>query len=143
VQDMDGRELRYEDERFDFVFSNSSIEHFGSLEDIVSAVREAARVLRPGGVLSLSTEHLVLGRPQVADNTRLLDVHELETLVVESGLDILSPLELDIDPGPPVSFKRALRDIRRTGSLQEFPHILLEYRGSIWTSVHLALTKPA
>src|SRR5204862_4394011 len=61
VQHMDARELRYEDESFDGIFSSSSIEHFGDHADVERAVSEMFRVLKPGGVLSLSTEFRLAG----------------------------------------------------------------------------------
>ena len=56
VQHMDALDLRYEDDSFDAVFSSSSIEHFGTHEDVARSIREAHRVLKPGGVLTVSTE---------------------------------------------------------------------------------------
>ena len=141
VQHMDARALRYDDERFDFVYSSSSLEHFGSLEDMARAMGEIGRVLRPGGVLSLSTEYRIEGRPDVVENTRLLDAQELQSLIEASGLEPLSKLDLELDDTPAVSFKRAWRDIARKGGLREFPHIVLELAGARWTSVHLALGK--
>jgi ubiquinone/menaquinone biosynthesis C-methylase UbiE len=48
----DGQRLPFRDGSFDIVFSHSVIEHVGSAE---SYLRECHRVLRPGGVLYLST----------------------------------------------------------------------------------------
>ena len=48
----DGQRLPFRDGSFDVVFSHSVIEHVGSAE---SYLRECHRVLRPGGVLYLST----------------------------------------------------------------------------------------
>jgi SAM-dependent methyltransferase len=48
----DGQRLPFRDGSFDLVFSHSVIEHVGSAE---SYLRECHRVLRPGGVLYLST----------------------------------------------------------------------------------------
>jgi SAM-dependent methyltransferase len=56
VQHMDARDLHYESCTFDAIFSSSSLEHFGDRSDVSRAVREMHRVLRPGGLLCLSTE---------------------------------------------------------------------------------------
>src|SRR5262245_5407049 len=63
VQHMDARQLEHEDCTFDFIYSCSSIEHFGTREEIKRASREMGRVLKPGGVLAISTEYCVYGEP--------------------------------------------------------------------------------
>ena len=77
VQHMDGRDLQYDDESFDAVFSAGSIEHFGDLDDIARAASEACRVLKPGGVCSLSTEFLVSGRPMAHQDTAVMFTEEM------------------------------------------------------------------
>ncbi|HEX3873515.1 MAG TPA: glycosyltransferase, partial [Solirubrobacteraceae bacterium] len=63
VQHMDALDLQHPDGAFDGVFSSSSIEHFGDLDDVSRAMDEIHRVLRPGGVVSLSTEFRLDGPP--------------------------------------------------------------------------------
>ena len=53
---MDGRALKFPDAEFDVVYSLSSIEHFGGLAGASAAMREMARVLKPGGILVVATE---------------------------------------------------------------------------------------
>jgi SAM-dependent methyltransferase len=84
----DGGRLPFQAAAFDVVFSHSVIEHVSSAEDYL---RECHRVLRPGGVLYLSTApylslagahlprllvpvplHLLLGRRMAFDTFRLL-----------------------------------------------------------------------
>jgi SAM-dependent methyltransferase len=58
---MDGMDLSaYEDATFDIAWSLSSIEHFGSHENSAKAVCEMARVVKPGGVVVIATECLLL-----------------------------------------------------------------------------------
>ena len=58
---MDGMDLgAYEDATFDIAWSLSSIEHFGSHENSAKAVCEMARVVKPGGVIVIATECLLL-----------------------------------------------------------------------------------
>ena len=64
VQHMDARSLRYPDDTFDGVFSSGSIEHVGELLDVANAAFEMGRVLKPGGVLTLSTELQISGPPR-------------------------------------------------------------------------------
>ena len=59
VQVMDGTSITFEDNSFDAALSYSSIEHFGSREAIVKTMKEIERVLKPGGVASITTEIFV------------------------------------------------------------------------------------
>ena len=64
---MNATQLLMPDDSVDFVYSVSSIEHFGGLRVALAHVREAARVLKPGGVLAFSTEFVLQsGRPRAS-----------------------------------------------------------------------------
>jgi SAM-dependent methyltransferase len=54
----DVRSLPFPDAVFDRVFSNSTLDHFDSAEDLRQALRELARVLRPDGELLLTLDNL-------------------------------------------------------------------------------------
>jgi ubiquinone/menaquinone biosynthesis C-methylase UbiE len=166
---MDGRELAFDDASFDVVFSLSSIEHFGSPEDIARASREMGRVLKPGGHAVVITECLVrlhpldsapveLAKRIVSLNTKMrtatlrrrvalgetLTASELETLIVgPSGLALLQPLEPTISSG---SWENLItqqpdgRLISATG--EKYPMILIKVSRSVFTSACLVLEKP-
>ncbi len=51
---QDARGLSYPDNSFDIVFSMSVVEHIEGSEGDSRAIREMARVLRPGGILAVS-----------------------------------------------------------------------------------------
>ncbi|MFA7483678.1 MAG: class I SAM-dependent methyltransferase [Vulcanimicrobiota bacterium] len=57
-----GEKFPFEDATFDFVWSVSSLEHFGAWKNKVLALSEAARVLKKGGVLAFTTELIVSRR---------------------------------------------------------------------------------
>lgn len=59
IKRMDGRILEFEDNTFDFVWSCSSIEHFGGHKESAKSMREIERVLKPGGILALATEFVI------------------------------------------------------------------------------------
>jgi SAM-dependent methyltransferase len=54
----DARALPFADATFDAIVSNSTLDHFPSLDDLDVALRELARIARPGGVLVLTLDNL-------------------------------------------------------------------------------------
>lgn len=122
VRHMDARRLEFPDESFDVVFTLSSIEHFGSTDEVATAAREIGRVLRPGGHAFIVTEcflerHFTNSRilqtairaatfgkvlPNASPRRRALDVftpEELDSLIVQpSGLRLMQPIEFEISP---------------------------------------------
>jgi SAM-dependent methyltransferase len=169
VLHMDGRELTFPDASFDVVFSVSSIEHFGGPLDIARAARELGRVLRPGGHAVVITECFLkrhplsaapvdfalrlasLGRlrrratPRRRSGVDVLTPRELERwIVAPSGLDLLQPLDGSVSARSYENLTRVRpgRDPEpATGSF--YPHVLLGFRGSVYTSVCLVLQKHA
>jgi len=147
VQHMDGRALRYPEASFDAVFSNSAIEHFGTLDEIAQAAQEIGRVLKPGGVAAITTEFKLNdqagdGWPGVVvfDATRLR-----ETILEPSGLEPVDRLALDaaeVLGGPPPVDLAAEVLAQHEGRPGQLPHLTLGYRGYVFTFVHLALRKP-
>jgi FkbM family methyltransferase len=159
VQHMDGRSLRYPDDTFDGIYSSGSIEHFGDLDDVASAAYEMGRVLKPGGVLTLSTEIRLAGPPGGIGwpgLTLLFSAENLQRFIVEaSGLELVDELDTDVSDET-LSVRRDLTqsilqhlaatkegDQRTEYQAWEFPHIILLHEGYVFTSVHLALRKPA
>ncbi|HWC87515.1 MAG TPA: class I SAM-dependent methyltransferase [Solirubrobacteraceae bacterium] len=168
VSYMDGRGLAFPDESFDVVFSVSSIEHFGAPGDIARGAREIGRVLRPGGHAVVITECFVRRHPlsaapvdfalRVASLGRLrrratprrragvdvLTARELERWIVRpSGLELLQPLDRAISARSyenVTSLRPGRKPAPATGSF--YPHVLLQFRGSVFTSVCLAMHKP-
>lgn len=159
VQHMDGRRLRFDDATFDGVFSSGSIEHFGDLADIAAAAYEMGRVLKPGGVLTLSTELLLSGPPggRGIPGTLLFSPDDLRRYVIEaSGLEPVDELLLEVSQ-PTLTTQRDLaravreREVRIGGDHGrrswpgdpglELPHLVVVSDGYVFASVHLALRK--
>ena len=168
VVDMNALDLRFPDDSFDFVYSLSSIEHFGGMRGAAQSAREMARVLRPGGHAIVTTEcftgaHLLdkapvqfgirlatFGRRCAAATprrraTEVFTPAELERWIVDaSGLRLVQPLDLKVSS---VSFENLARPTAdggvETSSGELFPHIVLKAFGAPWTSVCLAMEKPA
>lgn len=147
AQHMDALSLNYEDQSFDAVFSSSSIEHFGDLEAVAHSIDEAFRVLKPGGVFSVSTELRVAGPGPGLPGVLMFTPDDLVRTVI--GNRDWAPLEdrIELDVDQPTreavaSFASALADISAgRPRYSQYPHVVLEEGPHQWTSVHLALRR--
>jgi SAM-dependent methyltransferase len=135
VYQMNGTDLNFGDDSFDFAYTLSAIEHFGSRKNVIKAMKEIYRVLKPKGILCLATE-LILNK---AHHPEFFSVDELREFILEStpfklvGGDIdfrisqslvLNPIDLDIEKDLHVS-----------------PHIVLKQGKVLWTSIILFMQK--
>jgi SAM-dependent methyltransferase len=157
AQHMNALELRYDDASFDGVFSSSSIEHFGTPDDVRRAMAEIFRVLKPSGVLSLSTEFRLDGPGPGLPRALLFDEAEVRSVLLgDLPWEPAGPIDLKLDDATrraEVSFGEAGADVRRHldafGALtfhrlewSRYPHVVLREGDRAWTSLHLALRKP-
>ncbi len=146
VRHMDALRLEFKDDSFDAIFSSSSIEHFGDFPDVRRSVEEMFRVLRPGGVLAISTEFRLEGDHIGYPGLLRFDEPELRALLFD-GLwwDPASPLDLGISEetvAGAVEAREAIAD-QRAGKRgwSQYPHLVLRHEQFLWTSVHVALVK--
>jgi SAM-dependent methyltransferase len=130
----DGTLLPFRQGAFDAVYSLSSIEHFGGHAAASVAMREMARVLKPGGIACVATELVLAG----GEHPEFFTPEALQRHVVaESGL---VPVErLHQRPLP-----QALLDdpVWLDGDICKNPHLVLGRGEHRWTSVVLFLRKP-
>jgi SAM-dependent methyltransferase len=169
VRHMDARRLAFPAGSFDFAYSLSSIEHFGSPADIAGSAAEMGRVLKPGGTAVVVTECLVhldaldrapvefglriatLGRKRRAATPRRrvalgedFTPRELHRLIVgPSGLQLVQPLDLALS----AQSWDNLTTVHPGGRLEAatgtvHPHVLLKIHRSVFTSVCLVLQQP-
>jgi SAM-dependent methyltransferase len=156
VQHMDALDMRYEDETFDGVFSSSSIEHFGGHAEVRRSMDEMFRVLRPGGVLAVSTEFRLTGPSPGIEGTLLFDEEELlSELIGDRAWAPISPLDLTVSDATLATkvdvrhvVAQQLAQCRRDGGwfthkldYEHFPHIVMELGDFTFTSIQLALRK--
>jgi SAM-dependent methyltransferase len=136
VLSMDARQLDFPSNTFDFVFSFSSIEHFGGHREAVMALREMFRVLKPGGIAVVTTELILnrLGRTRGFFRRR-----EIEPLFLQAtGFDLV---------GGEVDYRVERRFLREP---MEFPYeptgkpcVVLRRGLTLFTSIALFLQKRA
>jgi SAM-dependent methyltransferase len=162
---MDACALDFPDESFDVVYTLSSIEHFGSHQNIARAAAEIGRVLRPGGHAVIVTDGLLRLHPTdtaLADSivraatlgkfrqaatpwrrahlSETLTRREIERHIVRaSGLEMMQPLDVTVTDAT----WQGVRTLGPHGIVGDpFPQVLLRYKRSVFGSVFLALAKP-
>lgn len=90
VLPMDARLLEFPDATFDFAYSIAGLHDFGGPQDGAKALFEMARVVKPGGVVAVSTDVVVDGRQA----ERAFAPSELAGELFEgTGLELIEPLD--------------------------------------------------
>ena len=84
VEQGDGYTLPFHEEWFDFVFSVVVFHHMPTLEMVQSNLKEAYRVLRPGGLCRIQTI------PRVNDGYQFPDRFAFAAEFVKVGFDLVS-----------------------------------------------------
>lgn len=107
VHTMDMRKIDLPDASFDFVSSICAVEHVGRADAVVDAVRQAGRLLRPGGVMFVSTEYTFRARdfytpanPFDRNTTLFMSTGTIRRLFTETGLHLVEPLDLRLSLHP-------------------------------------------
>ena len=129
---MDGCHLDLPDDAFDFVFSFSSIEHFGGHAAAAQSLREMRRVVRPGGIVAVATELLVNG---VAHAEFFLPAELYADLIQPSGLRLLEDIDFSLSD----ETLHGLVQLDRPGWTSISPHLICSEGPWRWTSVLLFL----
>lgn len=136
---MSGTDLGLRTGTFDFVWSLSSIEHFGGHERAADAVREMGRVTRPGGVVAVATELILT--PDPPPHPEFFTRAAFERYVIGASPDLepvqemrydLPALEYLIDP----IMVHLAEDVHRRRH-----HVVLNDGTVQWTSVMVFLRK--
>jgi len=143
VQQADMRYLPFDDMSFNGVFSSGSIEHVGSFDDVALAAAEIGRVLKVGGIATISTEFKIWGSGFGWPGVLLFDEDKLREYIIEpSGLTpvddpYLIVHEDTIRQPAPISLEAMVRGLQPEEELA----VRSETHSFIFTSVHLALRK--
>lgn len=141
-QHMDGRCIQHPSESFEGVFSSGSIEHFGAWDDIAQAAREIGRVLKPGGIASISTEFKISGDGDGWPGVKLFTPETLQRYIIEpSGLSLVDEPTWDQPLGDETL--ATAWSLEAIVARNEIPpqEVVLSHDGYLFTSVHLALVK--
>jgi len=131
VMEMDGTRLEFEDESFDIVWSLSSIEHFDGHEMARQAIREMARVTKPGGLVVVATEFIISS--QNGKHPDYFDREDWERYILcASGeLRLLEPMDYTL---PPTAWLRDPINVHTDDVHRTHRHVVLDDGIYRWTS---------
>lgn len=131
---MNALNLEFEDNSFDFVYSLSSIEHFGGHSKAAAAMQEMERVVKKDGIVCIATEYILndgkhheffnkrdLQQYLISSHSMHLIGNEIDFRISSSHIEDYLDFELD--------------------ALSSTPHIALRYRGVLFTSIILFFSK--
>lgn len=133
VRQMNALTLQFDAGSFDFAFCLSSLEHFGSEADKLTALREMHRVLKPGGVAVLTTE-VVLNR--LGRGSQYFQRETVTRLIGAAGFALDGPVDFGVEQ------EYSARPLALPMDAFAVPHVVLRNFHTIYTSVALFLIKP-
>jgi hypothetical protein len=128
---MDGRWSAFRDATFDLVYSLSSIEHFGGLNEATRTMGEMARVTKRGGIVAVATEYVLDGPA----HPETFMPHEIAQLVAQPGLELVEP----IDDAVYRRYRYDAVDLYRTP--YRAPHMVVRFGETVFTTVMAFLRK--
>jgi SAM-dependent methyltransferase len=143
---MDGRKLSLDSNRFDVVFSFSSIEHFGGRKHsgALESVQEMGRVLKPNGIAIVATEFIINNKAHNEYyNERTIYSDLIDKL---DSLKLVEPLDLTITEKTAQTVLDSYPHARNWNRMSnEFKknhaHILIRIRNILHTSIMLVFKK--
>ena len=135
VLQMNGDDLRFSDNEFDFVFCLSSIEHFGSREIIKKSLGEMIRVVRPNGIICIITELILNGM----SHYEYFKPEEISSIFLSfPNAELVGG---DFDLRIQKSLMEYPVNLSEPGNTGISPHIILDANGVIFTSLSIFLRK--
>lgn len=130
---MDGTHLQFPDEQFDFVWSLSSIEHFGGHEAAAKAMSEMARVTKPGGIVAVATEFILT--PRYPQHPEFFIQEAFEQYIV-NGTPSLRPVQPMDYRLPALEYLLDPIMLHLDGDVHRVRHHIVLNNGDLqWTSV--------
>ncbi|MDD2942043.1 MAG: methyltransferase domain-containing protein [bacterium] len=129
---MNALNLHFPKNLFDFAFCLSSIEHFGGVSNAAVAISEMGNVVRPGGLVIVTTDCSIDG----SSSDQVFSPAEIKRLVKKSGLELVEDIDFYISPDSQGLLLDMLKD-----NLDSLPHINLKFMRSKFTSICLVFQK--
>jgi SAM-dependent methyltransferase len=146
VLKMNGTKLEFPDDKFDIVFSFSSIEHFGGKNHsgAYKSLSETERVLKKGGIAVIATEYILNDKEHDEFfNNRTIYSDLIDKL---DRLKLVEPIDIDISSKTLDTvleyYSEALKWKNQSDEYKhEHPHIVIRSKNILWTSIMLVFEK--
>jgi SAM-dependent methyltransferase len=129
---MNALSLGFPEDMFDFVVCFSSVEHFGGIGAVRRSIGEMTRVLRPGGVLVITTDCSLNGNT----TNEVFTPRQLESFFQTKELEIPEAVNYELSEAT----REHVLDMH-VDDLAQTPHLNLKVHGSVFTSVVLVAIK--
>jgi len=130
---MDGMNLEFENESFDFVWSLSSIEHFGGQKAAQKSVQEMARVTRKGGIIAIATEYIIT--PNCTNHSEFFTKDLFEKYIINASSSIVPIQKMDYSL-PSLEYLIDPIMIHLDPDVHRIRHHIILNNGNIqWTSI--------
>jgi len=134
---MDAGNLDFNKNSFDFIFSASSIEHFGSIENIIKSAREMYRVLKPGGGCAITTELKLNRLGSNIPNTKVFKLKTLVNIFKKAGFKInINEEKINLEDQYLYNWVKLPEEINKR------PHVILRFLNTVFTSFSFVCIKP-
>ncbi len=146
IASMDGCDLTFGDNSFDILFSFSSLEHFGSDERIRQCMKNAYRIMKPGGIFVLAVDYIYhaniklprILRPWKAGE--FFTEHEVKKLVLDvAPFRLKEEINFRVDRTKEENIFNTIT--KKYPGPDIHPHIYLKFFGWYFTSLMLVLFK--
>ena len=146
VLNMDGKKLSFDSDRFDVVFSFSSIEHFGGQKHsgALESVREMGRVLKAKGIAIVATEFILNNK----DHNEYFNERTIYSDLIDKldNLKLVEPLDLTITEKTAQTVLDFYPDPLYWNCMsseykKSHPHVLIRIRNIVHTSIMLVFKK--
>ncbi len=136
LKKMDALNLEFENNSFDFVFSASSIEHFGFEKNIKKSISEMRRVLKPGGLCVITTELKLNRLARDIPNTKLFKLDNLLKIFKDCNFKL-------VDENIDIKIESQYLDnwVKLPQEVFKSPHVILRFFSSVFTSLALVYKK--
>lgn len=130
---MNGTQLDFDDEQFDFVWSLSSIEHFGGHNKAADAMKEMARVTKKKGIVAVATEFILT--PGCKDHPEFFTRQMFEKYILNASAQLELVHDMDYTL-PPLEYLVDPIMIHLDGDVHRRRHHIILNNGQVqWTSI--------